>query len=91
MPFDLRALLEPTTTAVVTSECQNGVLGPDSYLPELAAIAAERVPTMGRVGTLGEIADAVAFLVSPRASYITGTNLRLDGGMWPGVWNAWSS
>jgi NAD(P)-dependent dehydrogenase (short-subunit alcohol dehydrogenase family) len=39
---------------------------------------------VGRVGTLEEIADAIAFLVSPRASYITGTNLRLDGGMWPG-------
>jgi 3-oxoacyl-[acyl-carrier protein] reductase len=40
---------------------------------------------MGRVGTLEEIADAISFLVSPRASYITGANLRLDGGMWPGV------
>jgi NAD(P)-dependent dehydrogenase (short-subunit alcohol dehydrogenase family) len=40
---------------------------------------------MGRVGSLEEIADAVAFLVSPRASYITGTNLRLDGGLWPGL------
>jgi NAD(P)-dependent dehydrogenase (short-subunit alcohol dehydrogenase family) len=40
---------------------------------------------MGRVGTLEEIADAICFLVSPRASYITGANLRLDGGMWPGL------
>ncbi|QEN85061.1 SDR family oxidoreductase [Labrys sp. KNU-23] len=40
---------------------------------------------IGRVGTLEEIADAIAFLVSPRASYITGANLRLDGGMWPGL------
>jgi len=40
---------------------------------------------MGRVGTLDEIADAVSFLVSPRAGYITGANLRLDGGMWPGI------
>jgi 3-oxoacyl-[acyl-carrier protein] reductase len=40
---------------------------------------------MGRVGTLEEIADAICFLASPRAGYITGANLRLDGGMWPGV------
>lgn len=40
---------------------------------------------IGRVGTLEEIADAVAFLASPRASYITGANLRPDGGMWPGL------
>lgn len=38
---------------------------------------------VGRVGTLEEIADAVSFLVSPRAAYITGVNLRLDGGMLP--------
>ncbi len=50
-----------------------------SVLPMFA-----QVP-MGRVGTLEEIADAISFLVSPRASYITGANLRLDGGMWPGV------
>jgi 3-oxoacyl-[acyl-carrier protein] reductase len=40
---------------------------------------------MGRVGTLEEIADAILFIVSPLASYITGANLRLDGGMWPGL------
>jgi 3-oxoacyl-[acyl-carrier protein] reductase len=40
---------------------------------------------VGRVGTLEEIADAVSFLVSPRAAYITGVNLRLDGGMLPSI------
>ncbi len=39
MAVDLHALLEPTTTAVVTSECQIGVLGPASALPELAEAA----------------------------------------------------
>lgn len=38
---------------------------------------------VGRVGTLEEIADTIAFLVSPRAGYITGSNIRLDGGMMP--------
>jgi NAD(P)-dependent dehydrogenase (short-subunit alcohol dehydrogenase family) len=40
---------------------------------------------LGRVGTLDEIADAVSFLVSPRAGYITGVNLRVDGGMLPAI------
>ncbi len=40
---------------------------------------------VGRVGRLDEIADAVAFLASPVASYITGINLRIDGGMSPSL------
>jgi nicotinamidase-related amidase len=43
MPLDLAALVAPATTAVVTSECQNGVIGATSVLPELAASAAEFV------------------------------------------------
>lgn len=40
---------------------------------------------VGRVARLEEIADAVAFLSSPLAGYITGVNLRIDGGMSPGL------
>lgn len=40
---------------------------------------------MNRVGTLEEIADTITFLASPRAAYITGTNIRLDGGMLPTI------
>jgi len=38
---------------------------------------------VGRVGTVDEIAHAVTFLASPTASYITGVNLRVDGGLSP--------
>jgi 3-oxoacyl-[acyl-carrier protein] reductase len=34
----------------------------------------------GRFGTLEELAYAATFLASPLASYITGTNLVVDGG-----------
>jgi nicotinamidase-related amidase len=43
MPIDIGALLDPAHTAVVTSECQNGVIGATSALPELAAAAADTV------------------------------------------------
>ncbi|MDA8555733.1 SDR family oxidoreductase [Luminiphilus sp.] len=35
---------------------------------------------MGRMGTNYEVADTVAFLVSPRSAFTTGTNVVVDGG-----------
>lgn len=36
---------------------------------------------MARLGTVEEIAKTVAFLLSPGAGYITGQNIRVDGGL----------
>jgi biuret amidohydrolase len=45
----LAPLLDPARTAVVTSECQNGVLGPAAIFPELAAAAAPAVASISRL------------------------------------------
>jgi len=42
-----------------------------------------RVP-LGRLGTAEDIAEAVAFLAGPRAAYITGATLHVNGGMYMG-------
>lgn len=39
-----------------------------------------RVP-MGRYGKVGEISALIAYLASDEASYVTGQNIRIDGGM----------
>jgi glucose 1-dehydrogenase len=43
-------------------------------------ITLKQIP-MGRIGRAEEVANAVAFLASDKASYITGTTLYVDGGM----------
>ncbi len=48
--------------------------------PDLFEVMVSRNP-MGRMGTPGEVANAVVFLASPRASFITGTNLIVDGAL----------
>ncbi|MGC2413163.1 MAG: SDR family NAD(P)-dependent oxidoreductase [Stellaceae bacterium] len=48
--------------------------------PEMFATMLAKNPT-GRMGKPEEVADAVVFLASPRASFITGTNLIIDGAL----------
>ncbi len=50
----------------------------EQNMPDRYQHAMERNPT-GRMGTPQDIANAVVFLASPRASYITGANLTVDG------------
>ena len=60
--------IETEMTAVLPDEIRT------SYL--------DRVP-LGRAGSVEEIAEAVAFLLSDRASYITGQVIGVNGGMHP--------
>ena len=50
----------------------------DEYLAEMATEL--RIP-LSRVGRPEEFADTVAFLLSPRAGYLTGTAVHIDGGL----------
>lgn len=53
---------------------------PDRVIEEWGAMY-----PMRRIGLPGEIADAVLYLVSPLSSFVTGADLRVDGGLLAGV------
>ncbi len=61
--------------------------GLDNYPPELVEMISAKLP-MKRFGTVEEVANAVTFLSSPMASYITGETLYVDGGsrLWGDIW-----
>ncbi|MCD9028402.1 3-oxoacyl-ACP reductase FabG [Luteimonas sp. BDR2-5] len=51
-------------------------------LPEASREALIQQIALGRLGEPSDIADAVAFLAGPSASYITGETLHVNGGMY---------
>lgn len=61
MPLDLRRLVDPAHTALVTQECQRGVIGDRSPLPALAAAA--RGGMIRNVARLAETARRVGMPV----------------------------
>jgi 3-oxoacyl-[acyl-carrier protein] reductase len=51
-------------------------------LPETVKTALLASIPLGRLGTPEEVAHAVAFLASPQAAYVTGTEMHVNGGMY---------
>lgn len=76
MPIDLRELVAPRHTALVTQECQNGVIGEPAALPQLAEIARRRmIPNAARLAAAAREAGVpVVHCVAARRTDGLGSN-----------------
>jgi 3-oxoacyl-[acyl-carrier protein] reductase len=80
-----RALARELGSRNITVNCiAPGFIATDmtEVLPEAQKTALLAQIPLGRLGSPDEIAHAVAFLASPLAGYITGTELHVNGGMY---------
>jgi 3-oxoacyl-[acyl-carrier protein] reductase len=80
-----RALARELGSRNITVNCvAPGFIATDMTqgLPDAAKSALLAGIPLGRLGSAEEVAHAVAFLVSPGAGYITGTELHVNGGMY---------
>ena len=79
-----RALAREVGSRGITVNCvAPGFIATDmtASLPEAARNALLGQIPLGRLGSAEEVAHAVAFLASPLAGYVTGTELHVNGGM----------
>jgi 3-oxoacyl-[acyl-carrier protein] reductase len=80
-----RSLARELASRAITVNCvAPGFVETDmtGVLPDAQRTALLGQIPLGRMGRPQEIADAVAFLASPQAGYITGTELHVNGGMY---------
>ena len=80
-----RALARELGSRHITVNCvAPGFIATDmtSGLPDAAKAALLASIPLARLGSPEEVAHAVAFLASPQAAYITGTELHVNGGMY---------
>jgi 3-oxoacyl-[acyl-carrier protein] reductase len=79
-----RSLAKELGSRNITVNCvAPGFIATDmtEVLPEAQKAALMAQIPLGRLGSPQDIAEAVAFLASPAAGYITGTELHVNGGM----------
>jgi 3-oxoacyl-[acyl-carrier protein] reductase len=79
-----RALAREVGSRGITVNCvAPGFIATDmtGSLPDAQKAALLAQIPLGRLGAPEEIADAVAYLASPRAGYVTGTEMHVNGGM----------
>ena len=75
MPLDIARLIEPAHTALVVNECQRGVIGDQSVLPELARAAGSMLPTLARLAAAARRAGvAVVHTTAVRRADGRGSN-----------------
>ena len=72
-PFGVRV------NSVAPGPTDTGMLTRFAGTPEKKAVLISGVP-LNRMGTPEELAEAILFMASPKASFITGTSLLVDGG-----------
>jgi 3-oxoacyl-[acyl-carrier protein] reductase len=80
-----KTLAREFASRAVTVNCvAPGFIDTDMTAKHVSGAAREelmRQIPLGRIGSAADVADAVRFLVSPNASYVTGQVIRVNGGL----------
>jgi len=71
---------EVASEGIRSNSVSPGVIDTEMAVPELREALGKQAP-LGRIGEPDEIAATVSWLVSPEASFVTGTDVTVSGGL----------